>query len=160
MARPTCTICAHSDRVRIDSGLQAGLKISEVAAQFSVSKDALRRHRIKCLAGSLKPKDDSLESQIRVWLARANDLFAVSGADRDLRGQATAITQALRALEFLALHQNELNEEKRQLPHDPQLWTEDEAEKFRAYLDWCVAKAARASYASDEVKRLAVGVIQ
>ncbi|HUO14673.1 MAG TPA: hypothetical protein VMX38_06780 [Verrucomicrobiae bacterium] len=151
----TCSICNHDARGQMDACLQSGMKVSVVAEQFSVSKDALARHRRKCLALSLRAKDDSVAAQVRMWLARANDLFIVASASRDVRGQANAIASAQRALEFLCLHKDELNEASRELSHDTNEWTEREAQKFQAYLDWCISLAAQMPHASPELRALA-----
>jgi hypothetical protein len=41
---PLCTICKHSDRVRIEAVRCAGASLDTVAAKFSISRDALHRH--------------------------------------------------------------------------------------------------------------------
>jgi len=45
----TCTICNHPQRSKIESGLDIG-SLRDVARQYGVSKDALARHRRKCMA--------------------------------------------------------------------------------------------------------------
>jgi len=39
-----CSICSHSERSAIDSGLVAGTPYRDIAGQFGVSKSALERH--------------------------------------------------------------------------------------------------------------------
>ena len=41
----TCTICRHARRHEIEADLQAGLPYRDVARQYSISKDAVSRHR-------------------------------------------------------------------------------------------------------------------
>ena len=41
----TCTICRHPQRQEIEADLQAGLPYRDVARRYSISKDAVFRHR-------------------------------------------------------------------------------------------------------------------
>jgi hypothetical protein len=41
----TCTICRHAKRHEIEDDLRAGLSYRDVARQYSISKDAVSRHR-------------------------------------------------------------------------------------------------------------------
>lgn len=50
MATPTCSICLRTDLAAIEATLSAGGTLIPTAAQFSVSKSALGRHRANCLA--------------------------------------------------------------------------------------------------------------
>jgi hypothetical protein len=40
-----CTVCRHTKRYEIEHDLQAGLSYRDVARQYSISKDAVSRHR-------------------------------------------------------------------------------------------------------------------
>ena len=41
----TCTVCRHAQRHEIEADLQAGSPYRDVARQYSISKDAVSRHR-------------------------------------------------------------------------------------------------------------------
>jgi hypothetical protein len=41
----TCSICRHPQRQEIEADLQAGLPYRDVARRYSISKDAVSRHR-------------------------------------------------------------------------------------------------------------------
>jgi transposase len=41
----TCSICRHAQRLEIEADLQAGLSYRDVARRYSISKDAVSRHR-------------------------------------------------------------------------------------------------------------------
>ena len=40
-----CTVCRHAQRYEIEADLQAGLSYRDAARQYSISKDAVSRHR-------------------------------------------------------------------------------------------------------------------
>ena len=40
-----CTVCLHPQRQEIEADLQAGLSYRDVARRYSISKDAVSRHR-------------------------------------------------------------------------------------------------------------------
>jgi hypothetical protein len=40
-----CTVCRHPQRQEIEADLQAGLPYRDVARRYSISKDAVSRHR-------------------------------------------------------------------------------------------------------------------
>lgn len=44
----TCSICSHTDRTAIETALARGEPLRSIAAQWSVSKSALIRHRDRC----------------------------------------------------------------------------------------------------------------
>ncbi len=139
-----CSICTHPDRAQIDGLIAAGIKLKDIATQVAgVSAFALSRHRRNCLAvQSAVAAEGDNESQLALWVQRANDLYIASGAALDLRGQSAAISAAFRAMEFRFKHQERLQEQAaRDLPHDPALWTSEEAGKFLAWLDSIVAEA-------------------
>lgn len=41
----TCTICRHPERRDIDADLKAGMPYRAIAQRYSISKDAVSRHR-------------------------------------------------------------------------------------------------------------------
>jgi transposase-like protein len=101
-----CTICTHEDREAIDRELaEATAKISDTAALFGVSYDALRRHRDAHLPATLAQAVDAAE------VARADDLLAqiqrlhseALGILADADSQTTALRAVREARECLRL---------------------------------------------------------
>ena len=41
-----CTVCRHTQRHEIEADLQAGLAYRDIARRYSISKDAVSRHRV------------------------------------------------------------------------------------------------------------------
>lgn len=142
--------------------LESGLKLKDVAAQFSgVSLHALTRHRRKCLAVPLADGTEALEQHLNRWLARSEQLFQAGGLTADLRSQAAAIGSALRTLEHVAKNQTRLQEQaqaQRDLPTDGSSLTPDEAAKMRAYMDWIIEEGSKTLYASTEVRIMGLNV--
>ena len=50
MASPTCSICGHIDVRDIDTAMLTGSALVPTAARYGVSKSALGRHKLNCLA--------------------------------------------------------------------------------------------------------------
>jgi hypothetical protein len=50
MATPTCSICLHTNARDIDSELLTGRALVPTAIRFGVSKSAMGRHKLNCLA--------------------------------------------------------------------------------------------------------------
>jgi len=72
MAR-SCTVCAHLDRGEIDAELDAGASLSQIAARYGLSRDALHRHRHRHqLAEATAPRDhlDPLDELVTVLRER------------------------------------------------------------------------------------------
>ena len=57
-----CTVCAHPQRDSIDLSLLGGESIRAIARQFSVSKDALLRHKESHLPGQLARAHEASEA--------------------------------------------------------------------------------------------------
>lgn len=51
---PQCTVCAHSDRPRIEATRCAGASLDNIARKFSVSRDAVHRHMTNHVSEDLK----------------------------------------------------------------------------------------------------------
>ena len=141
-----CSICASPDRGQIDALMASGIRLKEIAAQIpGISPFALSRHKRNCLTPAPAPPTGNsvdAESQLALWIQRADDLYNASGAALDLRGQSAAIAAAFRAMEFQLKHQERLHEQAvRDLPRDSRLWTEDEAAKFLDWMDSIVRAA-------------------
>jgi hypothetical protein len=112
MSHKQCIACAHPDAGAINSCIEGGLALKEIAEQFSVSKYALSRHRNRCLATA--PTGDDPGDQIEMWLRRCDDLYIQSGVNGDTRGQIAALSAAVRSL------QSEQRCEKRQEQNENQ----------------------------------------
>jgi hypothetical protein len=50
MATPICSVCTHPEHAAIDAALTTGAPLIPTAARFGVSKSALHRHKVGCLA--------------------------------------------------------------------------------------------------------------
>lgn len=147
-----CAVCQNPARQQIDSSIMAGLSFNEIGRTFSVSRFSVQRHKRNCLNAAREP--ESLQGQLNLWLKRANELFLTSGASADARGQAQALTAAFRGLEFALKHQEIESQKARDLPSATAEWTNEEADKFRAYLDSIIMDASRTPYASEAAKTL------
>lgn len=114
-----CTICAHSERAAIDDALASGLSIRKIAQTFSVSYDALHRHKKAHLPATLAKATEAAD------VARADDVLGqvvdlhtrtlalLTKAERspDIRATSGVIGQARRNLELLGKLTHELQQE-------------------------------------------------
>jgi hypothetical protein len=104
MAKKKCGICGHAQAMEINSALEAGLFQRDVAAQFSVSKFALSRHKAKCLH-PVSTGESSTDDQLEKWLRRADDLYLAAGANGDVRSQVSSLSAAVRSLQSAQRHE-------------------------------------------------------
>ena len=51
---PTCSVCKHAERGRIEATRIAGASLDSIAAKFSIGRDALWRHMAKHVSEDLK----------------------------------------------------------------------------------------------------------
>lgn len=107
-----CSICANLRVGAINTALVAGQQLVEVARDFSVSVDALYRHRLKHLQPLLETDEPA---GLRVMLDGSTDLMgAVAGLQtklmtilrraeraKDLRTSLACIREGLKALEMI-----------------------------------------------------------
>ena len=103
MSKRSCSICAHLDVAAINSALFSGVFKKSIAQQFGVSPHAISRHSRNCLvvpAPAPESSDGALEVQAARWLRRADDIYAASTANGDVRGQVQSLTAAFRGLEL------------------------------------------------------------
>jgi hypothetical protein len=105
-----CTICNSEHRAAIDSLLDGGAFQRDVAAQFGVSRFALSRHLRHSNQAPVATADngETLEAQAARWLQRADDIYACSTVNGDVRGQVQSLTAAFRGLELQ--HKSELRD--------------------------------------------------
>src|SRR5690242_15193722 len=97
-----CSICVSPSRHAIDVAIIAGTPFRRVAAQFGVTEQAVRRHRVAHLpermarardAAELAEADD-LVAQVRALRARALAILDDADAAGDRRAALAAIREA------------------------------------------------------------------
>ena len=108
----TCTVCHHARRDSMDKLLLRGEQINSVARQFSVSPDAIFRHKkhmqlvMAKAAAVTELKDVAYGSSLLAEIARiradAERLQLESESRRDLRGALRAIQTRLTVIELEA----------------------------------------------------------
>jgi hypothetical protein len=136
-----CTACKHPDREALDAAILTGSRtLKDIAQEFTVDPSCLSRHRRLHLAPPEPPAPITVEEEIRVWMARSEDLWNLAAANADVRGLAQALAQGLKGLEFSLRRKEETAAQKqRELPHDLTAWSEEEKARFRSYLDWVLS---------------------
>src|SRR5437868_1385790 len=106
----SCTICPHPRKAAIDESLVSGLSARKVAAKYSVSYDALLRHRAGHLPATLVRAHEAREAaRAGHLLEEARDLQArtlvalrAAEAEGDLRTVLAGVREARGTLELLA----------------------------------------------------------
>ncbi len=114
----SCTICSNESKEAIDRALVEGTALSEVAALFRVSDDALSRHKANhlpvALAKSQEAREvaegDDLLSQVRNLQARTLVILEAAESSSQHRTALSAIREARSNLELLAKLVGELDE--------------------------------------------------
>jgi transposase-like protein len=79
----TCTICAHADRTGIERALARGATLRDIARQYGVGKDAIARHRDRCMRSTLQViqqaetviRERTVRGELERLLLRCNLLF-------------------------------------------------------------------------------------
>jgi hypothetical protein len=99
LAKKKCSICAHGQAGEINAALEAGLFQRDVAAQFSVSKFAVSRHKAKCLAPALPDAPLSDTDEITKWMQRCDDSYLAASANGDVARQVAALSAAFRGIQ-------------------------------------------------------------
>jgi hypothetical protein len=94
----SCAVCSHPERYKLDAALRSGQQQKEIAAIFHLSKAALSRHRNKHL--DQPAPGDVLAVEAEKWRQRADALWHSAVASEDVRGQAQACANGLRALQI------------------------------------------------------------
>ena len=114
----TCTICTHPELEAINRALVDGTPNRRIAAHYTVSEQAVRRHKADHLPAHLvKAREaeeiaeaDELLSQVRTLQARALTILDKAEGAGDLRAALGAIREARGNLELLAKLLGELDE--------------------------------------------------
>lgn len=109
MAAPICSICLRQDHPDIEAALAAGQSIAATAAQFSISKSALGRHKLNCIAPKLAAAAKMLQPvrQAREPVERAKAIMTGSvptaGEIMTLTGLVERLARSLDRLEGAAI---------------------------------------------------------
>lgn len=121
MAR-TCTICTHHRRDGMDKALLRGEQITVVARRYSVSDDALGRHKrhmqavIAKAAALVQQKDVAYGSALLAEIGRiradAERLQIESERRQDVRGALRAIHERLAVVELEARLSGQIETQK------------------------------------------------
>jgi hypothetical protein len=138
-----CAACKHLRRADLDARILAGGETFKALAQeFAVDPSCLSRHSRKHLQALETAAPVTVEEEIRVWMARSEELWNLAATNADVRGLAQALAQGLRGLEFSLKRKEEVKEQAaRELPHELNQWTEAERTRMQKYLDWVMTSA-------------------
>ena len=115
---PSCTVCSHPDRQAIDEALVLGTSQRQLAATFSLSKDAVRRHHAAHLSPALRKVAETRQTggaakavdELAELRERARRLLDAAEAKGDLRNAGALIGQLRGIVELLAKLTGELDE--------------------------------------------------
>lgn len=104
-----CSVCTHPDRLQIDQAIVAGNSYRTVAQQFTVSRDAVVRHRRHLSIGVAKPRSseqmspsDTLLGQLEDLRYEAQRLKQKAERDGDYRAALAAVRELCRIVELVA----------------------------------------------------------
>jgi len=114
----SCTVCNNPDRAEIEKDLVNGVSLRDIARQWSVSKDAVARHKKDHLPANLtKAKEAHEVVQANDLLGQTQDLLTRARGILDTAERAGNLPTALRAikeargtLELLGKLQGELRD--------------------------------------------------
>lgn len=113
-----CTICEHPEVEEINKALAGGGSIRFIANQFSISHQALQRHKKHILTTLTKAREaqeiakaDTLLDQVAELRDKALGILAKAEQAGDLRTALQGIKEARACLELLARLQGELQEQ-------------------------------------------------
>jgi hypothetical protein len=78
MAIPICSICMHPEHAAIDEALSTGGALIPTSARFGVSKSALHRHKVGCLAPKIAAVAKVMQStkEAKAPVTRAKQIAA------------------------------------------------------------------------------------
>jgi hypothetical protein len=102
----TCTVCGSSHRAKIEQALVAGNPVLTIARKYRVSRDAITRHRAKCVAQVIQRKADKLGDRI---VEEVEELHAIvrnvideAQTAKDGRTALQGVAEGRKNLELLA----------------------------------------------------------
>src|SRR5918999_138273 len=113
-----CAICLRADQVDIDRAIAGGELLSRGARDFSVSEDALSRHKARHVpqllakAEAAQEASDDLLGMVRDLHAEAHELLEEARSAGKYGPAASAIREATRCIELLARLKGELESER------------------------------------------------
>lgn len=112
-----CTVCSHPERGAIDAAIVAGIPNRRIAARFSVTEQAIRRHakahlveRLRAQAAAEAIEAKGLLKQIDDLRAAAMGILAQAYRGGDLKTALQGIAQARSCLELQARLLGQLDE--------------------------------------------------
>jgi hypothetical protein len=136
----TCTICHHHRRDSMDKALLRGEQITFVARRYSVSEDALGRHKkhmqlvIAKAAAQVEQKDLAYGSALLAEIARiradAERLQIESERRQDVRGALRAIHERLAVVELEAKLSGQIDVGQRNVTINVQTISPEEAVEY------------------------------
>ena len=136
MAR-SCTICNHHRRDAMDKLLLRGEQLTSVASRYSVSEDALGRHKrhmqlvIAKAASVVEQKDVAYGSALMAEVGRiradAERLQLESERRQDVRGALRAIHERLAVVELEAKLSGQIDTSRKNVTINVQAITPEEA---------------------------------
>ena len=139
MAR-TCTICTHHRRDAMDKLLLRGEQINSVARRFSVSEDAVGRHKrhmqlvIAKAAALVEQKDVAYGSALMAEIGRiradAERLQLESERRQDIRGALRAIHERLAVVELEAKLNGQIDMSQKNVTINVQAISTEEAVEY------------------------------
>lgn len=110
-----CLVCANQARTEIDGRLVAGESFRRIAAQYSISPSAVRRHAGSHIAAALREarqlaNGDSLLDRLQSLNAEAQAILAEAKASKNPHLVLKAIDRAIRLIEVQGRLAGELSE--------------------------------------------------
>lgn len=113
-----CSICVHKKRKDIESAILEGKPLRLVASRFSVSEDALSRHKLKHILAALAKAQEvrevamggALVEQLRSLQEKALELLYRAEAAGDYRTALAGVREARGSLEVLVQAMSKLRE--------------------------------------------------
>jgi len=114
----TCTVCAHPEREAIDEALVGGSALSELAAIYRVSDDALGRHKANHLPATLLKAHeageiahaDNLLTRLDELTDEAHRIGSKAEREGDYRTALSGVRELVRIVELQAKLIGELDE--------------------------------------------------
>jgi hypothetical protein len=104
-----CSVCIHPDRQQIDQAIVSGNSYRTVAQQFTISRDAVVRHRRHLSVALAKPLNseqisppETLLGQLEELKSEAQRLKQKAEGDGDYRTALAAVRELCRIVELVA----------------------------------------------------------
>jgi hypothetical protein len=104
-----CSVCTHPHRQQIDQAIVSGNSYRTVAQQFTISRDAVVRHRRHLSAAVINPlssgqisPQESLLAQLDELRSEAQRLKQKAEGDGDYRAALAAVRELCRIVELVA----------------------------------------------------------